>query len=51
MIALKHPVSGHSVRTDAESVAFWEAAGFRAVKERKVPAKKAAAKKSSSTNK
>jgi len=45
VIALKHPATGHEVRTDEESVGFWTGAGYReAVK--KAPAKKAAAKKS-----
>lgn len=49
MTSLKHPVTGHEVRTDDESVKFWEAAGYRA--EQKAPARKAAAKKSTSTKK
>ena len=45
MTRLTNPVTGHQIETDDESVAFWEAAGYRA--ERKAPAKKAAAKSSS----
>jgi hypothetical protein len=48
--ALTHSVTGHRIATDDESVAFWEAAGYRVAKA-KAPAKKAAAKKSSSTKK
>lgn len=50
MTALTHPVTGHQLNTDDESVEFWEAAGYRAEKA-KAPAKKTAAKKSSSTKK
>ena len=50
MTALTHPVTGHQISTDDESVEYWEAAGYRAEKA-KAPAKKAAAKKSSSTKK
>ena len=46
MTALTHSVTGHQISTDDESVEFWEAAGYRAEKA-KTPAKKAAAKKSS----
>lgn len=46
MIRLTHPVTGHQVSTDDESVEFWTGAGYRAEKA-KAPAKKAAAKKSS----
>ena len=46
MTALTHSVTGHQINTDDESVEFWEAAGYRAVKA-KAPAKRAAAKKSS----
>lgn len=45
MIVLKHPVSGHEIRTDDESADFWRGAGYQDVKQ-KAPAKKAAAKKS-----
>jgi hypothetical protein len=45
--ALTHSVTGHQINTDDESVAFWEAAGYR-VEQAQAPAKKAAAKKSSS---
>ena len=51
MTALTHPVTGHQVSTDDESVEFWEAAGYRADKAKAKPAKKTAAKKSSSTKK
>lgn len=47
MADLTHPVTGHQISTDDESVEFWQAAGYRAEK-RKAPAKKAASKKSSS---
>lgn len=50
MTSLKHPVTGHQVSTDDESVEFWEAAGYRAEKV-KAPAKKAASRKSSKTSK
>lgn len=46
MTALTHSVTGHQINTDDESVEFWEAAGYR-VEKAKAPAKKAAAKKSS----
>lgn len=46
MAALKHPVTGHEVRTDDESVDFWTTAGYRS-EAKKAPAKKSAAKKSS----
>lgn len=49
MTALTNPVTGHQIKTDDESVEFWTKAGYRA--ERKAPAKKAAAKKSSTTKK
>lgn len=39
MTALTHPVTGHQLNTDDESVEFWEAAGYRAEKA-KAPAKK-----------
>ena len=44
MADLKHRVSGHEITVSDESVDFWEAAGYRAVEEKK-PARKAAAKK------
>lgn len=47
---LTHPVTGHQVSTDGESVEFWQAAGYVAEKPKTAP-KKAAAKKSSSTKK
>lgn len=50
MTDLTHPVTGHRISTDDVSVGFWEAAGYRAEKV-KAPAKKAVAKKSSSTKK
>jgi hypothetical protein len=42
-VILKHPVTGHEVRTDDESAEFWRGAGYRAPA--KPPVKKAAAKK------
>lgn len=51
MTALTHSVTGHQINTDDESVKFWEAAGYRAEKASKAPAKKTAAKKSSTTKK
>ena len=51
MIELTHSVSGHQISTDEESVKFWEAAGYRVAEKPKAPAKKAAAKKSTSTKK
>ena len=48
MSTLKHPVTGHQITTDDESVEFWQAAGYQADKEpKKAPAKKSASKKSS----
>ena len=48
MIALKHPVTGHQISTDDESVEFWQAAGYRSEEpKKKAPAKKAASRKSS----
>ena len=47
MTSLKHPVTGHEVRTDEESSAFWKAAGYR----EPAPAKKAPVKKSASPKK
>ena len=46
MVLLKHPVSGHEVRTDEASVDFWRGAGYRDTP--KAPAKKAASPKKSS---
>ena len=46
---LKHPVTGHEVRTDEASADFWKAAGYRApVQEQKPQAapRKRTAKKS-----
>ena len=45
MIVLKHPVTGHEVRTDKESVEFWKAAGYREPEQKK-SARKTASKKS-----
>lgn len=50
MSKLTHPVTGHQISTDDESVEFWKAAGYRA-ETAKAPAKKAASKKSSTTKK
>jgi hypothetical protein len=50
VIVLRHPATGHEVRTDEASADFWLGAGYQAEK-RKAPAKKAASKKSSSTKK
>ena len=48
MTSLKHPVTGHEVRTDEASVEFWKAAGYRAPADEKPKAapRKRAAKKS-----
>ena len=46
MISLKHPVTGHEIRVDSESVKFWEGAGYRAPA--KPAAKKTASKKAAS---
>lgn len=46
MTSLTNPATGHTVKTTAESVDFWTAAGYREEKPAKAPAKKAAAKKS-----
>lgn len=52
MTALTHSVTGHQITTDDESVEFWKAAGYRVVEQSsKAPAKKAAAKKSTSNKK
>lgn len=45
MATLKHPTTGHEVRTDDESADFWRAAGYQG-EVKKAPAKKASAKKS-----
>jgi hypothetical protein len=29
VISLKHPATGHEVKTDAASAEFWKAAGYR----------------------
>ena len=49
MSRLTHPVTGHTVQTDGESVEFWTAAGYREDKAttKKAPAKKAASRKTS----
>lgn len=44
MTDLRHPVTGHEIKTDDESADFWRVAGYRDVP--KAPAKKAASKKS-----
>lgn len=49
MISLKHPATGHEVRTDEASVKFWEAAGYRPAEQEEKPKaapRKRAAKKS-----
>lgn len=43
MIELTNPATGHTARTDSESVEFWRAAGYR---EQPKPAKKTAPKPS-----
>ena len=52
MIVLKHPVTGHEVRTDEASADFWKAAGYRAPASEeskpKAAPRKRAAKKSDS---
>lgn len=48
MIALTHPVTGHRISVDGESVDFWKAAGYQAAADRKAPAKKAASTRKSS---
>ena len=50
MSTLTHPATGHQVKTDDESVEFWTLAGYRADKAQ-APAKKAAAKRTSSAKK
>lgn len=50
MTSLKHPVTGHEVRTDEASVDFWKAAGYSAPAETEKPKaapRKRSAKKSS----
>lgn len=47
MASMKNPVTGHEIKTDDESAAFWSAAGYRAVVA-KAPAKKATPAKKSS---
>jgi hypothetical protein len=47
VISLKHPATGHEVRTDEASVKFWEAAGYRPAEQEKpksAPRKRAAKK-------
>jgi hypothetical protein len=44
VISLKHPVTGHEIRTDEASVKFWEASGYRAA-EQDAPKPKAAPRK------
>lgn len=51
MISLTHPVTGHQLSTDDDSVEFWEAAGYQAAAEKKAPAKKSTSRKSSTTKK
>jgi hypothetical protein len=46
MAELRHPVTGHVVRTDDESADFWRAAGYVSEVE-KAPVKRAPSKKSS----
>jgi hypothetical protein len=46
--SLRNPATRHELKTNAESVEFWKAAGYEEVKE---PAKKAAPAKKSSTTK
>jgi hypothetical protein len=46
VIVLRHPATGHEVRTDEQSADFWRGVGYQDIKQ-KAPAKKAAAKKSS----
>lgn len=45
---LKHPVTGHEVRTDEASAEFWKASGYRAPaaqeKPKAAPRKRAASK-------
>lgn len=48
MSTLTNPVTGHRISTDDESVEFWTTAGYRVQQEKKAPAKKAAAKRTSS---
>jgi hypothetical protein len=45
--SLKHPVTGHEITTDGESVNFWKGAGYRESEQEK-PARKTAAKKAAS---
>jgi hypothetical protein len=48
MAELKHPVTGHVVRTDDASADFWRGAGYQS-EAKKAPAKKAASAKKSSS--
>ena len=51
MTRLTHVVTGHELVTDDASVDFWKAAGYADTAEPKPPAKKSAAKKSTSKSK
>ncbi len=46
MTRLKNAATGHEITTDAESVEFWQSAGYRAEKPapKKAPAKKSDSK-------
>ena len=46
MTALTHPVTGHQINADDESVDFWKAAGYREPESKKAPTKKATSSKS-----
>ena len=46
MIRLTHRTTGHEVRTDEQSVAFWSAAGYVKQEPAKPAPKRRAAKKS-----
>lgn len=51
MIDLTNPATGHQISVEEDSADFWKAAGYRAAQKSsgaKQPAKKAAAKKTSS---
>lgn len=48
MTTLRHPATRHELKTDDRSVEFWKAAGYEEIP---APAKKAAAKQSSTTKK
>lgn len=47
MTSVKHPVTGHELTTDDDSVEFWKAAGYVFAGDKKSP-KKAPAKKAAS---